>query len=74
MPHLSKSTLATGARPLVVHDALEMIVCFDVSKQSWFTLRTVVMSSLRAGAEMTFWAPASTWALALDRRRSCCRT
>ncbi len=31
MPKRSKSTLATGARPFVVHEALEMIVCRDGS-------------------------------------------
>ncbi len=28
MPNASLSTLASGPRQLVVHDALEMIVCF----------------------------------------------
>ena len=27
MPHLSFNTLATGAKQLVVHDALEMMAC-----------------------------------------------
>ena len=45
MPKRSNSTLATGARPLVVHDAFEMIVCLAGSKRSWFTPRTMVMSS-----------------------------
>ncbi len=45
-------TLATGARQFVVHDALEMMLCFAGSYLSSFTPITMVMSSPVAGAEM----------------------
>src|SRR4028118_1147641 len=57
MPKLSLSTLASGARQLVVQDALLMIVC-EPSYCSWLTPMTMVRSSPVAGAEMmTFFAP-----------------
>ena len=57
MPQLSLSTLATGARPLVVQEALEMMWCLAGSYFSSFTPSTMVMSSFLAGAEMiTFFA------------------
>ena len=31
MPNFSSSTFAIGARQLVVHDALEMMLCFSGS-------------------------------------------
>ncbi len=66
MPNSSLSTLAIGARQLVVHDALEMTCGWSASYSSWLTPITIVMSSLEAGAEMiTFLAPASMWACAL---------
>ena len=58
MPHVSFSTLATGARQLVVHDALEMIVspAYFVS----LTPNTNIGVSSFDGADMiTFFAPAS---------------
>ena len=60
MPKLSSSTLATGARQLVVQEALEMMSCLAVSYISSLTPRQTVMSGSLAGAEMmTFFAPAS---------------
>ena len=59
MPNRSWITLATGARQLVVHDALEMMWCVDGSYVSSFTPSTTVMSGPLAGAVMmTFFAPA----------------
>src|SRR4051812_4439979 len=67
MPHVSFSTLATGARQLVVQDALDTMWCLAASYFSWLTPITMVMSSPLAGAEMiTFFAPAVMWALALS--------
>src|SRR5215218_1707396 len=62
MPKASLRTLASGARQLVVQDALLMIVC-EPSYRLSLTPMTIVMSSSLAGAEMmTFFAPpASTW-------------
>src|SRR4028119_2523695 len=58
MPKLSLSTLASGARQLVVQDALLIIVC-EPSYCSWLTPMTMVRPSPVAGAEvMTFFAPA----------------
>src|SRR6188472_4756410 len=66
MPNSSLSTLAIGARQLVVHDALEMTWWLAGSYSSWLTPITMVMSSLEAGAEMmTLLAPASMCACAL---------
>src|ERR1700693_1672160 len=59
MPKESLSTFATGARQLVVHDALEMIECLAGSKVEWFTPMHRVTSAPSAGALMTtFFAPA----------------
>ena len=53
-------TLASGARQLVVHEAFEMMWCFDGSYCSSLTPRTTVMSGFFAGAVMmTFFAPAA---------------
>src|SRR5438270_13401403 len=49
---LSCSTLATGARQLVVQEALETMWCLAGSYLPSFTPRTIVMSSFLAGAEM----------------------
>src|SRR6516225_2762125 len=55
IPKLSYSTLTTGARQLVVHEALETMLCFLGSYISSFTPSTIVTSSFLAGAEiMTF--------------------
>src|SRR6266545_6573489 len=51
-PNLSTSTLATGARQLVVQDALEMMLCLARSYILSFTPSTSVTSSFLAGAEM----------------------
>src|SRR4028118_1716868 len=48
MPKLSLSTLASGARQLVVQDALLMIVC-EPSYCSWLTPMTMVRSAPGAG-------------------------
>ena len=65
MPNSSLSTLASGPRQFVVHDALEMMFWLP-SYLSSLTPSTMVMSSSVAGAEMmTFLAPASRWPLAL---------
>ena len=63
MPKLSFSTLATGANPFVVQEALETTWCLAGSYLPSLTPRTMVMSSFLAGAEMiTFLAPpAVTW-------------
>merc|ERR1719353_2887755 len=60
MPNLSWMVLASGARPLVVHDAHET-TAIDVSYSSWLTPTTRVgVSASLAGAEMmTFLAPPS---------------
>ncbi|CPM72294.1 Uncharacterised protein [Bordetella pertussis] len=57
-PSLSCSGLTSGARQLVVHEALEITVCSALST-FWFTPNTMVAStSLPPGAEMmTFLAP-----------------
>src|SRR5947209_18738509 len=49
---LSLITLATGARQLVVQEALEMMLCFAGSYLFSFTPSTIVMASFFAGAEM----------------------
>ena len=60
IPKVCRSTLATGARQLVVHEALEMTWCLAGSYRVSFTPKTMVMSSSLAGAEMmTLRAPAS---------------
>src|SRR5436853_6950446 len=48
----SCSTLATAARQLVVHEALEMILCFAGSYVSSFTPMQKVASASFDGAEM----------------------
>src|SRR5258708_6930208 len=48
----SFTTFATGARQLVVQDALEMMLSLAGSYLSSFTPKTMVMSSPFAGAEM----------------------
>src|SRR3954466_1012123 len=60
MPIASLATLATGARQLVVHDALDTTWWLSLSYWSKLTPRTTVTSGYVAGAEMmTFLAPAS---------------
>src|SRR3954470_14659953 len=70
-PKLSSMTLATGARQLVVQEALETILCFDGSYLSEFTPMTSVgtSSSLAlVGAErITRLAPALRWLVAPSR-------
>src|SRR5689334_3550801 len=68
MPKRSCSTFASGARQLVVHDALEMIWCVAGSYFSSLTPRTTVMSGPLAGAVITtFLAPASRCLAAASR-------
>src|SRR5690606_2556369 len=70
MPHLSCSTLASGARQLVVHEALEMIA--SPAYRSWFTPNTNIGVSSLLGADwMTLRAPASRcfWQVSLVRNR-----
>ena len=52
IPKASFRTLTTGARQFVVQLAFEMTLCFDASYLFSLTPRTMVMSSLVAGAEM----------------------
>ena len=52
MPNFSCSTFTTGARQLVVQEALEMTLCLAGSYISSLTPSTMVMSSFLAGAEM----------------------
>ncbi len=60
MPKRSWTTLASGARQFVVHDAFEMMWCFAASYLSSLTPSTSVTSGPLAGAVMmTFFAPAS---------------
>src|SRR3954466_6053854 len=60
MPIASLATLATGARQLVVHDALDTTWWLSLSYWSKLTPRTTVASGSVAGAEMmTFLAPPS---------------
>ena len=67
MPKVSCRTLTTGARQLVVQEALEMMLCFAASYLSSLTPRTTVRSSLVAGAEMmTFLTVEPRWALAFS--------
>src|ERR1035437_6693537 len=66
MPQVSRMTLTTGARQLVVQLALERMLCLAGSYLSWLTPSTMVRSSLEAGAEMmTFFTVAPRCALAL---------
>src|SRR5262245_11399745 len=58
MPHLSFSTLAIGARQLVVHEALETIA--SPLYLVWFTPKTNIgVSSFDGADSTTFFAPAS---------------
>src|SRR5271163_3347042 len=67
MPKVSWSTLTRGARQLVVQLALEITLCLAASYLSSLTPRTMVMSSLEAGAEMmTFLTVLPRWALAFS--------
>src|SRR6266403_1804228 len=52
MPNVSCRTFATGARQLVVQEALETTLCFAGSYVLSFTPRTKVASGPSAGAEM----------------------
>src|SRR4051794_16156451 len=68
MPIALCSTLATGARQLVVHEAFEMMWWFSGSYASSLTPSTSVTSGSVAGAEMmTFLAPASRCLVAPSR-------
>src|SRR5579859_775695 len=59
-PKASITTFTIGTRQLVVHEALEMIVCLAGSYFWLFTPMQIVMSSPLAGAEITtFLAPAA---------------
>ena len=70
MPKLSLSTLATGARQLVVQEALEMMWCTAGSYAFSLTPRTMVRSSFLAGAEMiTLLGAGVDVGLGLGRRR-----
>ena len=52
-PNVSRMTFTIGTTQFVVHDALEMMVCFAASYFPSLTPMTIVMSSSFAGAEMT---------------------
>ncbi len=66
MPQSSCSTLATGARQLVVQEALETTRS-SLVRLSWLTPNTMVLSTPSAGAETsTLRAPAFRWAAALS--------
>ena len=66
MPKFSSSTLAKGARQLVVQEALDTMLSTAGSYWSSFTPITMVLSTFLPGAEMsTFLAPASRCARAL---------
>src|SRR5581483_11168225 len=68
MPNVWCSTFASGARQLVVHDALEMIWCFAGSYCSSLTPRTTLKSGPLAGAVITtFFAPAAMCLAAASR-------
>src|SRR5437667_12544004 len=59
-PKLSITTLTTGTRQLVVHEAFEMMWCLAGSYFSLLTPMQMVMCSPLAGAEITtFLAPAA---------------
>src|SRR5687768_9934028 len=70
-PKLSSMTLATGARQLVVQEALETTLCLAGSYLPWFTPMTRVGTSSSfalVGAEITTrLAPAFMWLLAPSR-------
>src|SRR6478736_3984888 len=68
IPNDSCSTLATGARQFVVHEAFEMIWCLAASYLSLLTPSTTVMSGFFVGAVITtFFAPAVMCLAALSR-------
>ena len=54
-----KITCTTGARQLVVQDALEIIVCSGFSSLSLTPITTVFTSPLPGAVKITFFAPAS---------------
>src|SRR4029453_11301809 len=58
MPHLSCSTLATGARQLVVHEAFEMIAS-PLYVLSLTPKTNIGVSSFDGADRITFFAPAS---------------
>src|SRR6187551_4065536 len=70
MPHLSLSTLASGARQLVVHEALEMIAS-PLYVLSLTPKTNIGVSSLLGADRMTFFAPAARClpAESLSRKR-----
>src|SRR5690606_39290872 len=71
IPKLSLSTLASGAKQLVVQDALDTMV-WSAFSSLWFTPITNVGVSSFAGADITtFFAPASIcfWAVSLVRKK-----
>merc|ERR1711970_421558 len=63
-PKLSLMTLATGARQLVVQEALDT-TCRLGSYFSWFTPITNMGASAEGAEMMTFFAPPLAWASAL---------
>merc|ERR1719502_1497365 len=64
MPNLSFTTFASGARQLVVHDAL-LTTGMSVVYSVWFTPQTNIGTSSFGGAEMiTFLQPPPRWRLA----------
>ena len=66
IPNLSFTTLITGAREFVGHEAIDMMLCVLSVYLESFTPKRMVMSTPLAGAEMiTFFAPASICFLAL---------
>src|SRR5699024_10192655 len=59
MQKCSSNALTTGAKQIVVHEALEIISCLSGSYCSWLTPMTDVQSTPSPGAVMiTFFAPA----------------
>ena len=64
-PKLSFKTFTIGAKQLVVQEAFDITWCAPESYCSWFTPKTMVKSSLVAGAEMiTFFTPSPRCAAA----------
>src|SRR6056297_3525584 len=61
-PNASFNTFTTGARQLVVHDALDTHWSSDLSASS-FTPRTIILSiaSLEGTVRITFFAPFFRW-------------
>src|SRR5690606_34487023 len=66
MPNSSCSTLANGAKQLVVQEALEMIVS-DAFTSWWFTPITNIGASLEGAEITTFLAPPSMWYWAVSK-------